>query len=223
MVRMPSRLGELAILLGLVGCFSNAQDLDDCPIGAKACPCTPGGSCDDELECHAMSNVCFDPQCERGSETCECLDGQCVASLECRAGLCQMPAPEETSTSASDTGGGSGSTDPTSTSSTTADDTSGATTDEGGSTTMSTPDTCGECIDAAAREYCMVEYDACMQDPEEMWCWIGYECAIGMDASGLCCPTVDHESSTALYNDVLSCAASHCSRLCDVIPPCPGG
>jgi hypothetical protein len=236
---MPCR--ALVVALALAGCFADAPPLEECQVGAKGCPCTGGGACDPGLECHAPSMKCFDPQCERGSIDCPCLDGQCVGDLLCLEDYCELPPPASTGAvadeaSVGDPDGASDPTDPTAAAATASTDdptmsgsvgddsvdveTSaiGSASDDGPPTTGD-PSGCLECMQDAGQAVCSMTYGDCMGD---QGCNMIIECILFGNGSTVdCC--VNPYGGQDTWDAFVNCASRMCPACGGMLWKCGGG
>jgi hypothetical protein len=147
------RRWSLAFVLALPACFSEAPPMGPCAVGSSGCACTSGGACDPGLECHAPSQLCFDPECERGSADCPCLDGGCVGSLVCIDDYCQSPPTGTMGGSADDPSVADASADASASNTTpTASADAGGTTVGSASTDTNTDPSMGGSVDSASAE-----------------------------------------------------------------------
>jgi hypothetical protein len=86
----------LALALVAAGCFSESPSAGGCVDGEAACDCRPDATCDAGLECIASIDKCTPVGCTPGSESCTCVDGDCLTGLVCDGGVCIPPSAATT-------------------------------------------------------------------------------------------------------------------------------
>ena len=224
-----------ALLLAIVGCFTDAPTQEGCVEGAAGCPCGPGDACNAGLECRDPG-VCVDAGCEAGGPGCVCAQGMCSGGLTCDAnGVCVAMDGTGDAGVGADT---AVTPPPTSDATVTTTDMMTATSfDPTGGTTF--PDDTGV-SEVEACYACVIEnIDANACAPHNgacdgvRGCVIRRLCAMekcgAIEQPGLgpcltgCCATGDGDLGAQEFIDLLICASMRCGEPCGGTLPIPEG
>jgi hypothetical protein len=234
----------LALTLVAVGCFSEPSSSGGCVDGEAACDCRTDDTCDEGLDCVATIDKCVPTGCTPGSESCTCVDGDCLSGLVCDGGVCIPPSAATTGGDASmsdsmatvgtvtmsvtitasdpsdstSTPDDTSATEPTGMSasmSTDPSDTSVGGTEESTGASETSSEMCPGCIDSAASSTCGNEASVCQDHGENMGCKALQGCISGLVPVDDCCAAAS-PIARAYWNALVTCAQMDtCTDACE--------